>query len=596
MSTSNTFASYETDLLIIGGGTAGCYAAIIARRENPHLNVLVVDKAHIDRSGCLAGGMNAINAYINPGETVDSFVEYVREDSMGILREDLVRTQAALFAEVVSTVEAMGLPIVKDPDGKYSPRGRWNIKIHGESLKPILAREVRKSGAKVLDRVVITDLVVVEGAVYGAVGFSLKDGRPVMVSSKKTLVATGGASGLYRPNNEGLSRHKMWYSPFNTGAGYAIGIRAGAEMTSFEHRFIALRTKDTIAPTGTLALGFRAPQVNSKGEEFMKLRWEDKGGEGAPTPLRLEAPLQEIAAGNGPCFMDTRHLSPADLKRLYEAYLDMYPNTVLYWAANNIDLTQTPVEICGTEPYLVGGHCQAGYWVDVNRRTTLPNLFAAGDVAGGAPYKFVSGCFAEGAIAARAASREIREERQGHVLPKKAQEEALLKRTLSFFATGEAMESGSIRPEEAESRLQKVMDEYAGGLRTSYRMNEAGLRMAQEKLVFLRQDLDRIRAVDSFALMGAHEVADRLDVAQVLVEHLLARRETRWPGFQSRQDCPETDRRYEHFINSVRGEDGTIRVIHRSLHGEILPWDDEVAPESLREETLAGSAKTAAKP
>jgi adenylylsulfate reductase subunit A len=387
----------------------------------------------------------------------------------------------------------------------------------------------------------------------------------------------------------------MWYSPFNTGAGYAIGIRAGAEMTSFEHRFIALRTKDTIAPTGTLALGFGAPQVNSKGEEFMKLRWADKGGEGAPTPLRLEAPLQEIAAGNGPCFMDTRHLSPADLKRLYEAYLDMYPNTVLYWAANNVDLTRTPVEICGTEPYLVGGHCQAGYWVDVNRRTTLPNLFAAGDVAGGAPYKFVSGCFAEGAIAARAASREIQDEKRPLLSPTQHQEEELLKRTLSFLAKGKTAEAGSIRPEEAESRLQKVMDEYAGGLRTSYRMNEAGLRMAQEKLAFLRRDLGRVQSTDSFSLMGAHEVADRLDVAQVLVEHLLARRETRWPGFQSRQDCPTTDRRYEHFINSVREKDGTIRVILRSLHGEILPWDDDVTPESLREETLSGTTKSASR-
>ena len=595
MSTPNAFAVYDTDLLIIGGGTAGCYAAIIARRENPDLKVLVVDKAHIDRSGCLAGGMNAINAYINPGETVDSFVEYVREDAMGILREDLVRTQAALFSEVVATVEAMGLPIVKDPDGKYSPRGRWNIKIHGESLKPILAREVRRSGAEVLDRVVVTDLVTIGGAVHGAVGFSLKSGEPIRVSAKKTIVATGGASGLYRPNNEGRSRHKMWYSPFNAGAGYAIGIRAGAEMTSFEHRFIALRTKDTIAPTGTLALGFGAPQVNSKGEEFMKRRWADKGGEGAPTPLRLEAPLREIEAGNGPCFMDTRHLGAADLKRLYEAYLDMYPNTVLYWAANNDDLTRTPVEICGTEPYLVGGHCQAGYWVDVDRRTTLPNLFAAGDVAGGAPYKFVSGCFAEGAIAARAASREIREEKKGLAHPGKSVEAALLQRTLSFLSKNDKVKPGSIRPDEAESRLQKIMDEYAGGLRTSYRMNEAGLLMAKKKLDFLLQDLGRIEAEDAFALMGAHEVADRLDVAQVLVEHLLARRETRWPGFQSRQDWPNADRRYEHFINSIRENEGTIRIIHRSLSGEILPWEDEGFQESLGESAIVTSGTSVGK-
>ena len=575
----------ETDLLIIGGGTAGCYAAIIARRENPEQSVLVVDKAHIDRSGCLAGGMNAINAYINPGETVDSFVEYVRMDAMGILREDLVRSQAALFREVVETVEAMGLPIVKDPDGKYSPRGRWNIKIHGESLKPILAREVRKSGADVLNRVVVTNLIVKDGAVHGAYGFGLSDGVFYVISSRKTLVATGGASGLYRPNNEGQARHKMWYSPFNTGAGYAIGIRAGAEMTSFEHRFIALRTKDTIAPTGTLALGFGAPQVNAKGEEFMKIRWAGSGGEGAPTPLRLEGPLREIAAGNGPCFMDTRHLTKGDLKRLYEAYLDMYPNTVLYWAANRIDLTTSPVEICGTEPYLVGGHCQAGYWVDVDRKTTLENLFAAGDVAGGAPYKFVSGCFAEGAIAARAAAREIRLESKPIRTPDT--EEIVRERERTFrWKGGAPADSSRIRPDEAEARLQKVMDEYAGGIRTSYAMNEAALVMARQKLSELVDDLSRITAEDEHALMLAHEVADRVDVAQVLVAHLLARKETRWPGFQSRQDFPESDRRYEHFINSVALASGEIRIIHRTLEGDEIAWSEPGVPDE--EKTLQG--------
>jgi adenylylsulfate reductase subunit A len=366
-------------------------------------------------------------------------------------------------------------------------------------------------------------------------------------------------------------------------------------MTSFEHRFIALRTKDTIAPTGTLALGFGAPQVNAKGEAFMKLRWAEKGGEGAPTPLRLEGPLQEIAAGNGPCFMDTRHLGPSDIKRLTEAYLDMYPNTVLYWAANKIDLTRTPVEICGTEPYLVGGHCQAGYWVDVDRRTTLPNLFAAGDVAGGAPYKFVSGCFAEGAIAARAAAREIKSEKNPRPFLSSDRELRHHQRTFSFLSKEASLPSGAIRPEEAESRLQKIMDEYAGGLGTSYRMNEAGLVMARERLAFLRDDLHRIRARDAHELMGAHEVADRLDVAEVLVAHLLARKETRWPGFQSRQDYPESDRRYEHFINSVRRDDGTVRIVHRGLDGVLLPWgeDEKVAAGTLTIDSRSFAGKKA---
>lgn len=552
---------FETDIAIVGGGTAGCYAALTARRIAPELKVLIIEKAHIDRSGCLAGGMNAINAYINPGETVDSFVDYVRFDAMGILREDLVRTQAELFEEVVRDLEQMGLPIVKDASGRYAPRGRWNIKIHGESLKPLLAGKVRESGTDVLNRVVVTNLIVDEGKVTGVMGFGLRDGDFYVIRAKKTIVATGGASGLYRPNNEGAARHKMWYSPFNTGAGYAVGIRAGAEMTSFEHRFIALRTKETIAPTGTLALGFGAPQVNSLGEEFMKIRWSHMGGEGAPTPIRLYAPMKEIAEGRGPCYMDTRHLSEEGVKKLKEAYLDMYPNTVLYWAANGIDPRETPIEICGTEPYIVGGHCQAGYWVDVDRRTTLPNLFAAGDVAGGAPYKFVSGCFAEGKIAARAAVGEILSEPDA--LPP-LPEDLVSEERRRVFSPVDA--PGPVSSEEMEERLQKVMDEYAGGIRTQYAMNEAGLKTAQVKVEEMRKDLRLLGALEEHALMNVHEIVDRIDVARVLIAHLRARRETRWPGFQTRLDHPETKDAWRLFVNStVDPETGEIRMVYRRL-------------------------------
>ena len=569
----------ETDIAIIGGGAAGCYAAIAARRQAPELDILIVEKGHIDRSGCLAGGMNAINAYINPGETVDSFVDYVRFDAMGILREDLVRTQAALLNEVVRDLEQMGLPVVKDASGKYAPRGRWNIKIHGESLKPLLASAVRSLGARVLNRVVVTNLLQTDGKIAGLAGFGLRDGNFYVVKAKKTIVATGGASGIYRPNNEGEARHKMWYSPFNTGAGYAIGIRAGAEMTSFEHRFIALRTKETIAPTGTLALGFGAPQVNALGEEFMKKRWSHMGGEGAPTPIRLYAPLQEIAQGRGPCYMDTRHLSEDRVKALKEAYLDMYPNTVQYWAANGIDPSRDPIEICGTEPYIVGGHCQAGYWIDVNRKTTLENLFAAGDVAGGAPYKFVSGCFAEGRIAAESAIREIRENPGNRISVSTEDLERERRRVLGPLGS-----KGRLSSQEVEERLQKIMDEYAGGIRTQYAMNEASLKVALKKLQEMTVDLPLLSATDTHGLMNLHEVLDRIDVARVLVAHLIARKETRWPGFQTRLDYPETREEWQLFVNSATDRDtGEIRIILR-------PLDSFTETVSLQEEVAHGNS------
>ena len=381
----------ETDVLIIGGGTAGCLAAVELRERFPGINVTIMEKAHIDRSGCLAGGMNAINAYLNPGETPESFVKYVRFDSCGIIREDLVMSMAELFEYCVKKVEKWGLPILCDDKGNYIPRGRWNIKINGESLKPIIAKAAKNAGAKVLNWVVATNYIVVDGRVTGAIGLSIRNGNLFVIKAKATIIATGGAAGIYKPNNAHDAQHKTWYCPYNTGAGYAMGIRAGAEMTSFEMRYIGLRVKDTIAPTGTIALGVGAPQINSKGEKFMAVKYANIGGDGAPTPYRSHGPLQEIKEGRGPVYLDTRHITPQQARDLKSAFLDMYPSMVLYWAANEIDPSKEPVEVQTTEPYIVGGHTQSGYWVDINRKTSIEGLYAAGDESGGAPYKLVSG-------------------------------------------------------------------------------------------------------------------------------------------------------------------------------------------------------------
>ena len=136
-------------------------------------------------------------------------------------------------------MEKLGLVILKDENGDYVARGNRNIKINGENFKPLLADAVHEAeNVDVLNYVNITDLLVKDGQVYGAVGFSIMEETAYVIRAKAVLVATGGAAGLYKPNNPGFSRHKMWYPPFNTGAGYAMGILAGAEMTSFEMRFM----------------------------------------------------------------------------------------------------------------------------------------------------------------------------------------------------------------------------------------------------------------------------------------------------------------------------------------------------------------------
>ncbi|MFW5985500.1 MAG: adenylyl-sulfate reductase subunit alpha [Halanaerobiaceae bacterium] len=548
----------KTDILIIGGGTAGCMAAVRARELNPEQEVTILEKAHINRSGCLAAGINAINAYINPGETPESFVRYVRRDAMGLIREDLVLSMAQRLNSVVKKVESWGLPIKKDQEGKYKSRGRWNIKINGESIKPILAEKVRHSGAKVYNRVACTNLIMSGNRVVGATGFGVRDGQFYVVQAGATIIATGGAAGLYSPNNGGSAHHKIWYSPFNTGAGYALGIRSGAEMTSYEMRFIALRIKDIVAPTGTLALGFDAPQVNAYGERFMAEKFADMGAESAPTPIRVYGPTQELKNGRGPVFMDTTHLSAEEVKELKNTYLDMYPDLILYWAANNFHPEQEPIEIEGTEPYLVGGHAQAGYWVNEDRSTTVPGLFAAGDVAGGAPYKFVSGCWVEGEMAAESALKYVGNSEMTETVDINSGRKKEKERIFAPLSRSEG-----INPAQMESRLQKLMDEYAGGVSRYYEMNGRQLKLARKRLKHLKEQIQYLKADNLHQLLACHEVIDRIDVARVLVEHLLYRRETRWPAYQTRTDYPERDdQNWLKFVNSVC-ENGEIKMVER---------------------------------
>lgn len=544
----------ETDLLIVGGGTAGCFAAVTIAEAQENARVLIAEKANIKRSGCLAAGVNALNAYIVPGQTPDTYLQYVKNDAEGVIREDLVYSLAAKFNHVTEKIEKLGLVIQKDETGQYVARGNRNIKINGENIKPILADAVsRHSNITVMNRVNITDYIVKNGQVAGAYGFSLDTGIFYVISAKAVICATGGAAGLYRPNNPGFSRHKMWYSPFNTGAGYAMGIRAGAEMTTFEMRFIALRCKDTIAPTGTIAQGVGAQQINSLGEEYEKNYGSPK------TSNRLYSTVMENKAGKGPCYLNTIGINQNQENELFHAYLNMAPAQTLSWFEAGKGPAEAAVEIEGTEPYVVGGHTASGYWIDVNRATTLPGLYAAGDVAGGSPQKYVTGCFAEGEIAALAALNYI--DGQTNQWPAENEIEQQLTQTNGFFNSA----AGIYSIETIEEAMQKIMDVYAGGISSSYTYNLSGLNLAKDRIEELLKLSYSLKARDLHELMGIYEVIDRLFVCKVLIEHLAARQETRWHSFQENADYPEQDdHNWLKYVNS-RLVDGQIKIVLRDL-------------------------------
>lgn len=543
----------STDVLIIGGGTAGCYAALTIS-ENSDKKVLICEKAHIKRSGCLAAGVNALNAYIVEGRKPQDYVDYAKKDADGIVREDLLLTMSEKLNEVTDRLEKLGLVILKDENGKYVTRGNRNLKINGENIKPILADAVEKAkNVTVLNRVNIFDYSVKDNKINGAFGFGIESGIFYTIEAKAVIIATGGAAGLYKPNNPGFSRHKMWYPPFNTGAGYAMGIRAGAEMTTFEMRFIALRCKDTIAPTGTLAQGVGAKQINSLGEVY-----ETKYG--LTTSERVYGTVNENQEGRGPCYLRTEGITAEQDESLLKAYLNMAPSQTIKWIESGRNPSRQNVEIEGTEPYIVGGHTASGYWVDTDRATTIEGLFAGGDVAGGCPQKYVTGALAEGEIAGLSAVKYIDSKKS---FEKISDEDTNyhLRETEKYLTDRHSLYT----TEQLEEAMQTVMDSYAGGIKTNYRFNEKQLDIADCKIRQLETLTDDLYAEDFQELMYICELKERLTVCKSVIAHLRARKETRWHSFAENLDYPEKDdRNFNKYINS-RLENGEIKIIIRDL-------------------------------
>ncbi len=588
------------DVLVVGGGMAGCGAAYEAKYWGKDLKVVMVEKAAIERSGAVAQGLSAINTYLGMrwGEnTPEDFVNYVRTDLMGIVREDLVYDVARHVDASVHLFEEWGLPIWKTPEGRYVREGRWQIMINGESYKPIVAEGARAAIGQenLYERVAITHLLndpKDPTRIVGAVGIDVRGGKFYVFKAKTVIVTAGGATLLFRPRSVGEGLGRTWYAIFDTGSTFAMMIQAGAEMTQMENRFIPSRFKDGYGPVGAWFLLLKSQATNALGENYIATRadelkkYEPYGSvKPTPTPLRNHLMLVDILDGKGPIYMRTEEalaaLAGGDAKKLkelegeaWEDFLDMTISQGLLWAGQNIAPEEQASELQLAEPYIMGSHSGcAGMWVSgpgdlgapedwswgYNRMTTVKGLFTAGDGVGAAPHKFSSGSFAEGRIAAKAAVSFIRDNPADIELDQ-GRVDALKAEIYQPLATYEEHKDKStvpdvnpnfITPKQGLTRLQKLMDEYAAGASTWYKTSEPMLNRALELLAILKEDLGKLGAENLHELMRAWELHHRTWTAEAHVRHMLSRQETRWPGYYYRTDYPDIDdANWKVFVNS----------------------------------------------
>ncbi|MEJ2717388.1 MAG: adenylyl-sulfate reductase subunit alpha [Deltaproteobacteria bacterium] len=596
-----------TDILICGGGMAACGAAVEASywANKNGLKVTMVDKAATDRSGAVAMGLSAINQYvdINSGNnTCEDYVNYVRNDLMGITREDLVYDIARHVDSTVHLFEKWGLPIWKDAEGNYVHEGRWQLMINGESYKVIVAEAAKNAlsqqGGEYFERVFITEPLMDGDRIAGAVGFSTREPNQFYVFKAKAVIAAmGGAVHVFKPRSSGEGLGRAWYPPWNSGSSLYFTLMAGAEQTCQEVRFIPVRFKDAYGPVGAWFLLFKSRATNAFGGEYMVERKDELEkwgpyGKVKPIPANLRnwlGMLDEFE-GLGPIYMRTEEAianiaaeykdDPKAFKKkmkeleaeAWEDFLDMTISQAILWAGTNVQPEEKSSEIAAAEPYFIGSHSGAsGAWVSGPKdlapdayfwgyeyMSTVKGLFCAGDASGASSHKFSSGSHAEGRAAGKSAVRFVVD---NNTQPNAdaAQIEALREKTLKpldLFEQHQAMSSDPdinpefMKPKMFMFRLQKIMDEYAGGVSAGFKTNKPKLDRALELLGWLKEDSEKLAAENLHELMRCHENIQRMYQAEAHVRTILFREETRWPGYYFRNDFPSLDEEnWKVFVN-----------------------------------------------
>ncbi|HEX8980786.1 MAG TPA: adenylyl-sulfate reductase subunit alpha [Parasulfuritortus sp.] len=580
----------DTDILVVGGGFAGCGATYEARYWGRDLKITLVEKANIERSGAVAHGLSAINCYMGMrwGENQpDDFVRYARGDLMGLVREDLLFDIARHVDATVHKFEEWGLPIIQNPEtGHYQREGKWQIMIHGESYKPIIAEAARKSATQVFNHIMVTHLLMDSARpnrVAGAVGFSVRDGDLYVFRAKAVIVAAGGGSHIFRPRSIGEGAGRTWYAPWSSASAYGLLMEAGAQMIQMENRIVLARFKDGYGPVGAWFLLLKAFATNAYGEDYEAAHLEKikamvgKYAETTPMPtcLRNHAMLEEIKAGRGPIYMHTQEVLDTKEKEEigWEDFLDMTVDQAVVWASQNIDPKEQPSELITSEPYVMGSHATcSGAWASgpedcapadyqwgYNRMTTVEGLFGAGDTIGGSAHKFSSGSFTEGRIAGKSAVKYVRDAARNPPDVDEAQikriEAAVFRPLEHYRIYRNEIVAGSVSPSyitplQGLQRLEKLMDEYAGGISTFYVTSEPMLKRGLELMRMLREDLDQLGAEDLHQLQRAWELRHRALTAEAVLRHTLYRPETRWPGYYYRADHPQLDDREWHVFTA----------------------------------------------
>ncbi len=498
-----------------------------------------------------------------------------------------------------------GKAMLKD-GGAPVRSGKWQIMINGESYKVIVAEAAKRAleinrqatgmAQNHFERVFIVKLyndANTPNRVAAAAGFSVRENKIYLFKAKAMCLGAGGAVNVFRPRSVKEGQGRAWYPVWNSGSGYALGMQAGAELTMMENRFVPARFKDGYGPVGAWFLFFKAKATNAFGEDYCVTNFEStkakygKYTDKLGTAIRNHMMMIDMKAGKGPIYMNTHTAmqelaKTMDAKRIkhleaeaWEDFLDMCIGQAGLWACKNVEPDKEPSEIMPTEPYLLGSHAGcAGFWVSgpgdiagfpaewswgYNRMSTVNGLFMMGDIVGASGHKFSSGSHAEGRIAGKNAIAFILDNASYSPAIKESVDEIAGELYAPYetfekyktHTTDSFMNPFYIRPANLQARLQKISDEYFGGISTWYMTSKTMLEEGLKQLEILKEDSAKLAAGNLHELMRCWENYHRILSVEAHARHILFRQESRYPGYYYRGDFDLVDDdNWKCFVNS----------------------------------------------
>lgn len=539
----------HTDFLIIGGGPAGCMAAVRAKEIHPDIQVTILEKAEISRSGSAGRGMDALNNVVIPGiATVGEYVEAVTIMVDGIIEPTISRVIGERSFGMLKRLEQWGLSFPRDENGDYivnqfHPKGRFLVEIRGE-LKKIIARETLRSGARVYNHHVVLDLIKDGSRIAGAVALDLVDGSLRSFIAPAVLLAAGGAARIGL-NSTGYL-HGTFDCPWCNGEAYSLGYDAGARLTGFDYTGIAMMIKDFNCPGLSTFIRHGARLINGLGERFME-RYDPVRMEHAPGGVRTKAMLEELRAGRGPVAFSFSHLGPRTLDLIESGIYEAERPTVKQFLIGKcIDFRRQPLEVVFSEVYLCGGHGLTGMVADAWGETDVPGLFAAGDCLAN-PYGFLPGAMCMGeAVGERAVAKNY---------PKPSASElgerlAILQAAVTRHRKGAL----NVPVKDFEYKYRRLVNEYVAPPKSAVRLT----RFLRETEAMVR-DQDDLPAADPHGLMKAFEAKAGLFSARLAAHFSLFREESRYGLYHERVDFPKKDdANWQRRIIGCKGVDGPL--------------------------------------